>query len=895
MIKKALLLLQSMILAAAVHGQVFWTETFENGCTSACDVSGYTSGPNGAWTVTSTGTNGFDANNFYVSCAEPGFNAGQCSSSPCAANNATLYVGVIPSLLGFIPDGATYLAGGLGFWFPQTDKRAESPSINCTGKSNITLAFNYIENGQGSTDNATLWYFDGSTWTQLSDMNKTTVCGSGEGTWTAFTITLPASADNNPGIKIGFRWVNNDDNQGTDPSFAVNDITLSAPGGGTAPTAAFTASATTVCTGGCINFTNTSTGGPFTTTSWTFTGATPSSSNANNPTNICYNAPGTYQVSLTVTNANGTDTETIAGYITVSPPPTTPTPSSNSPLCAGNSINLSTPTIGGATYAWTGPNGFTSTDQNPVIANSTVAMSGTYSVIASVGTCSSPAGTVSVTVNASPAAPVAASNSPICEGSTLNLTASTVGGATYTWTGPNGFTSSDQNPTIPSATSAMSGNYSVVTNAAGCSSQPVTVNVIISALPNSVTASSNSPVCAGSDLNLTATTVSGATYNWSGPNGFTSNQQNPTIPAASSAISGTYSVTIQIGTCISNPATTTVTVSTAPGAPTAGNNSPVCAGSSINLTATGVSGATFSWTGPNGFTSNSQNPVIPNAGTLAGGVYSVTQTVAGCTSAPATTSVTINPAPATPTVTSNSPVCAGSTIVLSAPTIPNVVYSWTGPNGFTSSQQNPSVPNASATNTGVYTLTVVSTTNGCASAPANVLVGLGDGLPITITPNNPVIDLGETVQLTATGATNYSWSPSTALSCSNCANPIASPVVTTTYEVTGTDAQGCTGTAFVIVFVEAPCSEVFVPTVFSPNGDELNDLHCVFGTCIIDLEIAIFNRWGQQVFQSTNKSECWDGTFNGKDVEPGVYVYTVRAMQSNGIEVKESGNINVIR
>jgi len=132
--------------------------------------------------------------------------------------------------------GASYDAGGwCAFGFPTlgtdapTDKRIESPAINCTGLSTITLAFNYIENGSGTVDDATLWYYDGTIWAQLSNPAKTSLCGL-QGTWTAYSIALPASANNNANVKIGFRWINDDDGAGTDPSFAVDDITLSSAG-----------------------------------------------------------------------------------------------------------------------------------------------------------------------------------------------------------------------------------------------------------------------------------------------------------------------------------------------------------------------------------------------------------------------------------------------------------------------------------------------------------------------------------------------------------------------------------------------------------------------------------------------------------------------------------------
>ncbi len=215
---------QSCAISASVGGGgTFWTENFENSCASGCFASGY-SGVNGAWGVTLTGPN-FDVGSYniwYVSCAENGNAAGACGTG--CGSDESLHMG--SQTLGDI--GAAYDAGGLCgfFWCITTDQRAESPTINCTGQFGISLNFNYIENGQGSTDNATVWYFDGTTWTQIDDPPKVVLCGV-QGTWTARTIVLPASADNNPNVKIGFRWVNDDDGGGVDPSFAVDDITLS--------------------------------------------------------------------------------------------------------------------------------------------------------------------------------------------------------------------------------------------------------------------------------------------------------------------------------------------------------------------------------------------------------------------------------------------------------------------------------------------------------------------------------------------------------------------------------------------------------------------------------------------------------------------------------------------
>lgn len=215
-------------------GGTFWTEDFATGCNAGFLASSYT-GVNGTWTITNTGLNESDANTFYVSAAENGAGAGNCGAG--CGTNRTLHVGSTTP----VDPGAAYLetdaftCSFIGIC-SATDKRVESPVINCTGQSTISLLFNYIEFGEGTSDNATLWYYDGAVWSQLIDIPKTWCCGSVmctgslQGLWSAYTIPLPVSANNNPNVRIGFRWVNNANGVATDPSFAVDDIRLAVAG-----------------------------------------------------------------------------------------------------------------------------------------------------------------------------------------------------------------------------------------------------------------------------------------------------------------------------------------------------------------------------------------------------------------------------------------------------------------------------------------------------------------------------------------------------------------------------------------------------------------------------------------------------------------------------------------
>lgn len=218
-------------VATLSNGQsTFWSEDFGTGCNQGQLANGYSTS-NGNWTVT-TNTSDNAANVWYISGREDGLEAGNCGTA-CIANDHSLHVGSIEIIYMNITVatedyGAAYNVGGINsFGFDsQTDIRAESPIIDCTNKSNVSVSFNYLEGGQGIMDNAELVADFGSGWVLLENLPKTVTSCSPQGLWTSYSRSIPA-ADGQPNVKIGFRWVNNDDGAGSDPSFAVDDILLS--------------------------------------------------------------------------------------------------------------------------------------------------------------------------------------------------------------------------------------------------------------------------------------------------------------------------------------------------------------------------------------------------------------------------------------------------------------------------------------------------------------------------------------------------------------------------------------------------------------------------------------------------------------------------------------------
>jgi gliding motility-associated-like protein len=589
-------------------------------------------------------------------------------------------------------------------------------------------------------------------------------------------------------------------------------------------------------------------------------------------TDATTSATGTYSCTITIDGCTSDDSTLVA---TVKPKPVTPAISSNSPLCEGQTLNLTTPLVSSATYAWSGPS-FLSSAREPSIASVTTAETGTYDLAVTVNGCVSDSSFENVVVNATPAAPFAGNNGPVCEGTDLNLTATPVTGASFAWTGPNGFTSDNQNPVINNVLPAQGGDYFVRATSGGCQSAPSTTNVVVIPKPVFPTAGSNGPICEGENLNLVASNHANTTYSWTGPNAYTSTTQNPTIVAATTINSGIYYLTTIKNGCVSDTASTNGNVNAIPTTPAASSNTPVCEGSDLMLTTPAQIGAIYNWSGPNSFISTTQNPIISNVTLAANGVYNVIITIKGCTSSPGSTSVTVVDRPIQPTGGSNSPVCIGTNLSLNVNSVGGAIYSWTGPNGFSSNLQNPTITGVNLNHAGDYFIT--TTVNNCTSVKDTVPV-IVRITPTPIATSNAPICSGSDLELMASFVNDatYNWVGSNGFTSGlqNPTRPGITPLDAGVYSVTVT-VDGCTG----------PTGQVnVVVDVETVPGNVFGDTSVCAGTNSGPLSLLNNNGSVVQWEYSTNGVVSWvqmSGTSNGNAFGNLTETTYFRALIKNG-------------
>jgi gliding motility-associated-like protein len=632
---------------------------------------------------------------------------------------------------------------------------------------------------------------------------------------------------------------------------------------GTPPVSNFTASTTTICAGSCIAFTDASTNTP-TSWNWTFAGGTPATSTTQNPSSVCYATAGTYAVTLTVSNASGSDTHTQTSYITVNP------------------IDAATFNYSALSYCQSGVNPTPTITGTP---GGTFSSTGGLSINAATGAInllSSTLGTYTVTYSTSGACPAT---------STAAVTISSVPLATFNYAGPYCQSAADPSPTLGAGAAlgtftstagliinaatgivdlslSTAGTYTVTNSVAASGSCPATsasATITINAVPVPVI-TGIAAICAGASTTLNAS--GGTTYSWS----------SGSVVAATTVSPGTtttYTVTANNGGCTAT-ATQTITVSIAPIA-TFNYSGPYCQ-SAVDPSPTLGAGASLgTFTSTAGLIINSATGVVDLSLSTAG-TYTVTNSVPASGSCPATSAtatITINAVPV-PIITGITAICTGASTTLTASggttyswstgsvvatasvspittttytvtannggctatatqtvtvtASPTATFNYAGPYCQNAVDPSPTLGAGAALGTftstagliinsatgvvdlslsaaGTYTVTnSVAASGSCPATSATATITI-KAVPVPVITGITTICSGASTALTVSGGTTYSWSTGSTSAVLNI-----SPATTTTYTVTANNG-GCTATSTQIVTVNPPVTSNATVTI----------------------------------------------------------------------------------
>jgi gliding motility-associated-like protein len=301
-------------------------------------------------------------------------------------------------------------------------------------------------------------------------------------------------------------------------------------------------------------------------------------------------------------------------------------------------------------------------------------------------------------------------------------------------------------------------------------------------------------------------------------------------------------------------------------------------------TVTGTAGGTFTING--GGTVNATTGEL-DLDLTGEGTFTVTYTTNGPCPATATFDITISSGGGA-SITPAGPYCEPDVNDFFTASVPGGTWSGAGIVDPATGEFDPGTAGV-----GTHTITYTTAGNCGTSVTMDVVV---NAVPTADIDGPYWINWGENIQMNATGGTTYNWTPDEYLSCSDCPDPVASPVESTEYCVIAID-NGCLDTACVQVLVNLDCGDIYVPNVFTPNSGDENAFECVMGGCLTQVHMRIYDRWGELVFETYDKNECWDGTHmrNGKPMSTAVFVYILTATKVGGEEVEMNGNITLVR
>ncbi len=710
----------------------------------------------------------------------------------------------------------------------------------------------------------------------------------------ASTTTTPVSyAWTGPGITSGASTATANVNAGGDYTVVVTNtasacsatLSINVPASTTTITPVLTVTAPGSIT--CTNPTLTINATPSTGVTYTWTGAgLTSSANAQNAT---INAGGNYVLSVTNTTNGCVGSASVTVSTNNSAPTVTVNPSTFTVTCTTPTVQLTaSSTASNITYSWTANGGSLN---STTVANPIATGAGTYDILVTntITGCQSSTTATVVADNAIPSITVSANSLTItCTNTTVtSAITSTNSTLSYVWN-PTPQTGG-ANPVFDAL-----GSYTAdITASNGCSVTTI-IDVDVDNVAPTITITPTQTLTCASPTGVISTTVnptSGITYTWTGTGVTGQSSTSVTINQA-----GDYTVAI---TNSANGCTNTASshvdadanVPVASISATSTNTLITCLAPSVTLSVSATPAGTYSYTWSGGSNTSIQNATVS-------GIYTATvlNTVSGCTTT-AQYTVTDNIVPPSVSVTNYTIPCGVPSATIEA-TATNVSYTWTtSGTGSILSGSNTAIPTIGSA--GQYVVTVVDNTTGCTNSGTVNVTQNTIAATISANPISGTAPLSVDFSNTNVGGTNYSWNfgdiinnTSTSSAPSHTYNTVGTYVVTFTV----TDASGlCSATATLSIEVFEN-SVLIIPNVFTPNGDNSNDVFKIQSNGINTLNCEIINRWGQKMYTITSPSDSWDGNANGAGPAPdGTYFFILKATGYDGKEYEEKGFINLFR
>jgi gliding motility-associated-like protein len=795
------------------------------------------------------------------------------TSTVVVANSPTLTVADASICEGEVATltATTNLTGGIYTWGPGAF--ADTSSINVIPASTTTYNLNYDLNGCTANTTAQVTVSPSPAIT----VSDATICAGETATLTSTTSNAGGTYTWSPGSHPNTASINVSPSATTRYylNYSLNGCTVIDSGDVTVNnSASVSLSDTNVCAGSSATLTAvpSMSGGSFI---WAPGGQSTSS------ITVAPNNNTTYTVSYAINGCSSSNSSNVV----VNPIPTVSVTDSVT-ICVGNSTTLiATPSIPNGTYLWLAPQANNETTSTLTVSPTTFA---NYTVQYTRNGCVTQ-GSGRVYVN--PAATISVTDDQICEGDLASLTASTSGNsANITWS-PGGFTG----PTINVSPGATTDYVAQIVDNSCINRDTGTVVVIPTP---SVTPFNSGPYCEGETILLTVSNTPNATYQWVGPNSFSSNQQNPTKGNAVVADSGDYVVLVSVGQC-SDQGGTTVVIN-APTETTISPAGPFCEDVTTSLLTVNNPGGVFSGSGISNGQSGEFNPSLATVGN-----NTITYTpAAGACQTAATRVILVNGLPQVDFLVNNPQGCVPFLTSFTDQTTPvGSALVWNFGDGTTSN--TPGTVQHSFAGVGSYDVSLQATSPaGCVNSISkpNAITVIENAIadfsmtPENISENVPYVEFLNS----SLNANSYMW-----IFGSNGTSSDVNPNLTfidlqndQIITLIATNEGGCADTVSYTLKVTEELL-FYIPNAFTPDGDKFNQYFQPVFTAGFDANtynLQIFNRWGDMIFQSTDAEIGWDGTFDNRLVPIGSYIWKVQfKSDSSDKKYSQQGVVNVLR